>query len=44
VFREVCQDRSQAAKRECAIKKMTRHEKLHLINSSAFAETIAGLG
>jgi putative endonuclease len=33
LYREKCKDRSEASKRECAIKKMTRNQKLTLISS-----------
>lgn len=33
VYQEICNDRSSACKREAAIKKLTRQQKLKLINS-----------
>lgn len=33
VYQEICTDRSSACKREAAIKKLTRQQKLQLINS-----------
>ena len=35
VYIERCLDRSEASKRECAIKKLSRTEKLHLITQYA---------
>lgn len=38
VYQEYCIDRSAAAKREAAIRKMSRREKLQLINSAGETE------